>query len=460
MNGGVGSVLGIPAQGVAYRDGSDPAVAQAITAMVRSRLSSAVRAEELATGMPVSPGRSDELAEALLAEELEAFARAELSAGRRMPSAEAEAVWAKAVRDHLFGLGGLQPYLDMEDVENINVIGCDRVFLRRTGNRREPGAWPVARSDEELIELIRTLAARAGEEERRFDRGSPMLDLQLPDGSRLNAAAWTCPRPAISIRRHLYPDASLADLVRLGTLDDDLAAFLAAAVRAKLNLLVAGGTGLGKTTMLRALAGEIGPEERLVTIENAFELNLHVDVERHPEVVAFQARLANVEGAGAITQADLVHNALRMSPDRVVVGEVRGEELLPMIAAMSQGNDGSMATIHASDSQQVGRRLALYAAKGRDGLRMSEAYAYVASAVNLIVQLDYSRDGVRVVSSVREVIDADDQQLITNEVYRPDAERRAVPTGALSAHLAERLQDAGYEPPALSASAGPGWSYR
>lgn len=457
MSTGDGPFPGVPAQG-GYRAGSDSAVAQTITAMVRSRLSSAVRAEELATSVPVSPGRSDELAEALLAEELEAFARAELSAGRRMPTAEAEAAWAKTVRDHLFGLGGLQPYLDMEDVENINVIGCDRVFLRRTRNRRERGAWPVARSDEELIELVRTLAARAGEEERRFDRGSPMLDLQLPDGSRLNAAAWTCPRPAISIRRHLYPEASLPDLVGLGTLDEDLAAFLAASVRAKLNLLVAGGTGLGKTTMLRALAGEIGPEERLVTIENAFELNLHVDVERHPEVVAFQARLANVEGAGAITQADLVHNALRMSPDRVLVGEVRGEELLPMIAAMSQGNDGSMGTIHASNSYQVARRLALYAAKG--GVGMSEALAYVASAVNLIVQLDYSRDGVRVVSSVREVIDADDQQLITNEIYRPDGERRPVATGALSARLAERLQEAGYEPKASVTSAEPGWSYR
>jgi Flp pilus assembly CpaF family ATPase len=271
----------------------------------------------------------------------------------------------------------------------------------------------------------------------------------------------TSKRLIINIRRHRHPKASIPDIISLGVMDEDLAAFLAAAVRARQNLLIAGGPGTGKTTLLRALAGEIGPEEKLITVEDVFELNLDLD-ERHPHVYAYQERMANLEGEGAVTVAELVRNTLRQSPDRVIVGEVRGPEVNEMIAAMTLGADGSMGTMHARDSRDVDRRLARYAAMGPDGVGRAEAMAGIASAVDLIVYLGYSRPGrKRVVSSVREVMDAQGEQLVTNEVYEPGPDRRATPTGMLSDRRAEALTDAGLDPRILQVSetaSGLGWS--
>jgi Flp pilus assembly CpaF family ATPase len=267
----------------------------------------------------------------------------------------------------LFGLGRLQRLLDDYEIENVNANGCDRVWVRYADGRRVQ-VDPIADSDEELVELVRLAAARLGLGERRFDLGSPLLDLRLPDGSRLFAAMAVVTRPCLAIRRHRYPSLTLEDLMAKGTVTSALRAFLGAAVRARLNLIISGGTNAGKTTLLRALAAEIPFDERLVTIEDSLELGLERFPEVHADVVAMEARAPNVEGEGAISVADLVRAALRMSPDRVIVGEVRGHEVIPMLNAMTQGNDGSMCTVHANSSAGAFGRLASYAVQAPERL--------------------------------------------------------------------------------------------
>src|SRR5262249_38376941 len=208
---------------------------------------------------------------------------------------------------------------------------------------------------------LRTIGRRVGLSEREFNPTRPSLNLQLPDGSRLFAVAWVCDRPAVAIRRHRFLKVTLDDVEELGAIDAGLRQFLAASVRARKQIIVAGATGAGKTTMLRALAAEIPPEERIVTIETELELGLDRFADLHPDVVALEARDANVEGVGQVTAADLVRMSLRMNADRVIVGEVRGDEVIPMLNALSQGNDGSMCTLHADSSATVFNKLALYA---------------------------------------------------------------------------------------------------
>jgi pilus assembly protein CpaF len=227
-------------------------------------------------------------------------------------------------------------------------------------------------------------------------------------------------------------------------------------VRAKKNILITGGTGAGKTTLLRALASEMDAMERIVTIEDAFELGLELDPDVHADVTAFQARDANVEGEGAISQAELVRWGLRMSPDRVIVGEIRGPEVIPMCNAMSQGNDGSMATLHASSSRIAFTRLASYAAQGVERLPLDATNLLVASAVHFVVHLARGTDRTtRVVSSIREVVGADGPQVVSNEVYRPGPDRRARPmAGALRTDTLDDLVDAGFDPGLLEQPEG------
>ncbi|MDG4864420.1 ATPase, T2SS/T4P/T4SS family, partial [Streptomyces sp. T-3] len=391
---------------------------------------------------PTGEAERRALVERLLAEELAAHTRGALEVGGRALDLGAEARISQGVRDALFGAGSLEQLLTDPEVENIAVNGCDRVWIRYADGTKRRGR-PAAASDAELIELIRTLAARAGEEERRFDRGAPSLNLQLPDGSRLFAVMAVCGRVSLTIRKHRYPTVTMKQLVRLGVVDEALAAVLAAMVRARKNIIVGGGTNIGKTTMLRGLADEIPPTERLVTIEDTFELGLDVDAAAHPDVVAMQAREANVEGEGAIEQAELVRWGLRMSPDRVIVGEIRGPEVVPMCNAMSQGNDGSLSTIHASTSRGVFTKLAAYAAQSPERLSLEATNLLVASAVNFVVHLGWSRDRMRVVGSVREIVDADGTQIVSNEIYRPGPDGRAAPATPLRAEVLEELIAAG-----------------
>jgi pilus assembly protein CpaF len=381
---------------------------------------------------PLADADRRQLASSLLAQALERYARERFAAGQPALEGAEEDELADAVMALLFGLGRLQPLLDDPDIENINVNGCDRVFLKYADGTKQMGA-PIADSDDEMVELIRQVGARMGLAERRFDTANPQLDLQLPDGSRLSAVMSVSARPVLSIRRHRYRTVTLAQLVELGTIDDELRSFLTAAVRARKNLIVAGGTNAGKTTMLRALASEIPLGERLVTIENSLELGLDAFPDSHPDAVALEAREPNLEGAGAITMAQLVRRGLRMDPSRVIVGEVLGDEVLSMLEAMSQGNDGSMCTIHANSSDAVFRRIATYAIKSAERLPVEATNMLIAGAINFVVfisQRDETASGgphYRWVSSVREVLDAEGPMVISNEVFQPGRDRRAVP---------------------------------
>jgi Flp pilus assembly CpaF family ATPase len=437
----------------------DPAADSGPEARLREYLRHTL-ADELpshAAAEPMTSAHRRELARDVLRSAGAAHSETELQAGRLLVSPDTEAQLVEAVLDEVFGLGGLQPLLDDPTVETINVNSFDRVFVQYSNGTRAQVA-PVAGSNDELTDLVRTLAARASSEERRFDRGSPALNLQLPGGERLFAVLGLTAGgvTACSIRRHGYLTTSLAQLRRRGTLDVGLERFLRALVRARKNVLITGGAGFGKTTLLRAMAAEMDPLERIVTIEDAFELGLGLDPRLHADVTALQARQPNVEGAGAISQAELVRWGLRMSPDRVIVGEIRGPEVIPMCNAMSQGNDGSMATLHASSSKIAFTRLASYAAQGAERLSLEATALLVASSVHFVVHLAKATDRTtRVVSSIREVVDADGGTVVSNEVYRPGSDLRARPVaGALRADTLNDLVDAGFDPDLLTQPEG------
>jgi pilus assembly protein CpaF len=269
-------------------------------------------------------------------------------------------------------------------------------------------------------------------------------------------------RPALSIRRHGYVKVTLTDLEQLGTVNLVLRELLTAAVLARLNVLIAGRTGAGKTTLLRALASAIDPQERIVTIEDTYELALDADKAVHPDVVPLQSREANVEGEGAIDMSLLFRSGLRMSPDRVIVGEIRGHEVIPMLNAMSQGNDGSLGTIHASSSVGAFNKLVLYAAQAPERLAPATTNLLVAEAVHLVVHLGFTgRGGGRALTSVREVVGADGLTVASNEVFRPGGDGRAVPGSPPSTALLSALAASGFDPGLLDdarTAPGGGWT--
>jgi len=434
----------------------------ALVRQVRERVASALaerrKDDDVAGRAPLSQEARQALAAELIDRELSALAKGRIEAGNARLDLDLEEALAQAVYDALFAAAGLQRLLEDESITDIHANGCDVVWVRRADGGKEREA-PIAASDEEMVELIRTMGARMGLGERRFDVGNPQLDLRLPDGSRLSAVMGVSARPTLSIRRHRYMSVTLEDLVSLGAIDEGLASFLAAAVYCRANIVVGGGTGVGKTTLLRALADVIPAAERLVTIENTLELGLDQFPEAHPDVVALEAREANTEGHGAISMAELVRRGLRMDPDRVIVGEVLGDEILSLLNAMSQGNDGSLCTIHANSSEGVFRRIASYAIQSPERLDVMATNLLIAGAINFVVFIDsryeVRRDGRirrRFVSSVREIVDADDRLVISNEVFRPAPDGRAVP-GAPLRHLDE-LVGAGFDPGYLDSADG------
>ncbi|HYZ54543.1 MAG TPA: ATPase, T2SS/T4P/T4SS family [Streptosporangiaceae bacterium] len=411
---------------------------------------------DAAAGIPPMSGEDErQFARALISQVLEEFARGEITAGRPPLSAQEEEELAEAIHAALFGVGRLQPLLEDQQIENIDINGCDRVFIGYADGREVMGE-PVAESDEELVELIQVLAAYSGLSSRPFDTANPQLDLRLPDGSRLSAVMDVTLRPAISIRRSRMGKVFLADLVGNGTMSPEVGSFLAAAVGARKNIMIAGATNAGKTTLLRALANQIPADERLITVERALELGLDHFPELHPNVVAFEERLPNMEGQGAISMADLVRRSLRMNPSRVIVGEVLGDEIVTMLNAMTQGNDGSLSTIHANSSLEVFNRISTYAIQAQERLPVEATHMLIAGAIDFVVFIqkrnEYTRGGRlrRFVNSIREVTGVDGR-VLSSEVFAPGPDGRAVRHAPIS--CVDELMHYGYDPAATG-----GWA--
>jgi pilus assembly protein CpaF len=313
-----------------------------------------------------------------------------------MLEAATRAELARRVAERSFGLGPLEPLLADPAVDEVMVCGPDRVWVERAG-RVEPA--PVAFAGEaELRHAIERILAPLG---RRVDEAEPLCDARLPDGSRVNVVIppLALDGPALTIRRFRPRGLAPAELVATGSWSPALHDLLGAAVRARLNVLVCGGTGSGKTTTLNALSAFIAPGERVVTIEDAAELRL-----QQPHVVRLEARPASVEGRGEVTIRRLVRNALRMRPDRIVVGEVRGGEALDMLAAMSSGHEGSLSTVHAGSPAEALRRLETLALMAGVGLPHAAVREQVATAVDLVVHQTRCADGRRQVVAVGEVV--------------------------------------------------------
>ena len=313
------------------------------------------------------------------------------------------------IQNEVMGLGPIEPLLADPSVSDILVNTCRQVYVERAGRLE---LAPVRfDSDAHLMKVIDKIVSRVG---RRVDESSPTVDARLPDGSRVNAIIppLAIDGPLLSIRRFAAVPLKMDDLIRLHSLTPELAALLGGMVRAKLNILVSGGTGTGKTTLLNVLSGYIPPSERIVTIEDAAELQL-----QQPHVVRLETRPPNIEGKGEVTQRALVRNSLRMRPDRIIVGEVRGAETLDMLQAMNTGHDGSLATIHANSPRDALTRVENML--GMAGLQLPQKAMrqQIASALSAIIQIGRLSDGKRKVVSLSEITGMEGDIITMQEIF-------------------------------------------
>lgn len=313
------------------------------------------------------------------------------------------------VLDEVFGLGPLEPLLRDRTISDILVTTPKVVYVERAGKLER--TLVAFKDDAHLIRIIERVVSRVG---RRVDESSPMVDARLPDGSRVNAVIppLAVDGPLLSIRRFGGSPLQPVDLIRNHSITDPMLELLKACVKARLNIVISGGTGAGKTTFLNMLSGFISPNERIVTIEDAAELQL-----RQPHVARLETRPANIEGKGAIMQRQLLVNALRMRPDRIVVGEVRGDEALDMLQAMNTGHDGSLTTVHANSPRDAISRLEVMVSMANANLNVRSIRQQVASAVDVFVQISRLSDGTRKVTHVTECVGMEGEQVTTQDIF-------------------------------------------
>ena len=383
-----------------------------------------------------------------LRSELVAICSDELSEMGVVLNTEDRQTLHKELFDEITGLGPLEPLLRDEDVNDILVNGPHNIYVERAGKLSKS---EIRFKDEaHLLRIIDKIVSAVG---RRVDESNPYVDARLKDGSRFNAMVppVAVDGSLVSIRKFKKEKLGVDELVNFGAFTEEMAAYLQAAVSTRLNVIVSGGTGSGKTTTLNALSSFIGQAERVLTIEDTAELQLQQD-----HVGRMESRPPNVEGKGAVTQRDCLRNALRMRPDRIIVGETRGEEVIDMLQAMNTGHDGSMTTIHANNARDAISRLENMVAMAGIEMPLKAVRAQIASAVNLIVQASRLQDGSRRMVSITEVTGMEGEVITLQEVFRyerlglePDGTiiGRFTATGIRS-HFADRFRQWGYDLPA------------
>jgi pilus assembly protein CpaF len=340
--------------------------------------------------------------------------------GTPLTGAEREEFVASVLGD-VMGLGPIEPYLADPSVTEVMVNSTDSIYVERAGKLEMTATRFV--TEEHLRRVIDRIVAGIG---RRVDESSPMVDARLPDGSRVNAIIppLAVDGPSLTIRKFSRDKMNMDQLVNIGALSREVADVLSAAVRGAKTIVVSGGTGTGKTTLLNVLSAAIPIDERIVTIEDAVELQL-----RQTHVVRLESRPANVEGRGEVTIRDLVRNSLRMRPDRIIVGEVRGPEALDMLQAINTGHDGSLATVHANSPRDALARIETMVLMAGYDLPLRAIRQQVASGVDLIVQLTRFRDGSRKVTQVTEVAGMEGEIISTSDLYTFDLQAGVDATG-------------------------------
>jgi pilus assembly protein CpaF len=334
----------------------------------------------------------------------------EIIVGQRVPlSFDEQARIQSDLLDEVFGLGPLEALLSDPKISDILINGKDKVFVERGGRLQKVDT--TFRDDRHLLQIIDRIVSRVG---RRVDESSPMVDARLPDGSRVNAIIppLALDGPSMSIRRFGTGPIAANQLVQLKSISQGMMDLLAAAVRARLCVLISGGTGAGKTTMLNILSRNIPQSERIITIEDAAELQLAQE-----NLVRLETRPPNIEGQGAIRQRQLLINCLRMRPDRIILGEVRGEEAFDMLQAMNTGHEGSMATIHANTARDALSRLESMVAMGNLNLPEKTVRQQIASAITIVVQISRMSDGTRKVMSISEITGMEENIISMQEIF-------------------------------------------
>lgn len=430
-------------------------VAQSVVSQVRHTVGQALVAQReryRLAGTPLEPEDERQLARQLIDEAVRDYAADALAEESRVVSAGELEELSRAVFAAMFQSDRLQTLLDMQGVENVNCIGYDKVFITYADGTKTRWRGVVAESDEGLVQLVRRLAGHVGLSSRPWDVTNPVLRLRLPNGERLTAINWVCARPSVSIRRSLHPQMSLDTLIEQGTCSPLLAAFLRAAVLARLTMVITGDQGVGKTSTVRALIREIPSTERIFSAEESLELDI-AGIGIHDDVVELEARQAYGEQTGRVTLADLVRSMLTQNVDRPIIGECTGPEVIALLNATLGGSGGSLTTLHTKGPRGAPNRIATFAAQAEERLSREAALMLVAEAVDLVVYMRRVRDRstgrpLRVISDVVEINGFNGSDVAQSNLFKWDPDtQQAEPqdTTLMKAYCIDRVLDAGFD---------------